>query len=167
MRSFFVFFVHITHSFREKGKIKRGINITVQRERERERENFIQEGNRAPVTKATHSRYRGEGPPVDPRVSVTNIIISPVRSVGFINKLLICLVSCNQSCMTPHACAHEQMKLYKQISRLIASALDRSTSLPHLIFLLLALPLRFLPLASLSASPSSIMGSLGSQSPIR
>ena len=29
-----------------------------EREREREREWFIQEGNRAPVLKATHSRYR-------------------------------------------------------------------------------------------------------------
>ena len=38
-----------------------------QRERERERERaFIQEGNRAPVTKATHARDR-EGP-IDPRV---------------------------------------------------------------------------------------------------
>ena len=29
---------------------------------------FIREGNRAPVAKATHARYRGEGPPVGPRV---------------------------------------------------------------------------------------------------
>ena len=36
------------------------------KERERERERFIREGNRAPVNKATQSRYR-EGP-VDPRV---------------------------------------------------------------------------------------------------
>ena len=37
------------------------MSVGLNREREREREYFIEEGNRAPVSKATHSRYR-EGP---------------------------------------------------------------------------------------------------------